>query len=89
MRSSTRKPEELPVMGKGRLKDGRVVYAVASRSEANRWRLVIVNRGRLSCDCLASRYGQVRIHRRAAHARLVAERDADATRRALEVGIGG
>ena len=87
VRSSKEKHEELPVVGKGRLKDGRVVYAVASRSEANRWHLVVVNRARLSCDCLASRYGRVCSHRRAAHARMVAERAADAPRQALEFGI--
>jgi hypothetical protein len=87
-RTTKGKRQELPVVGKGRLKDGRVVYAVASRSQANRWHLVIVNRARLSCDCLASRYGRVCSHRRAVHARLVAERDAVVLRRLLE-SIGG
>lgn len=71
---ATGKSQELPVMGKGRLKDGRVVYAVASRSEAHQWHLVVVYRFRLSCDCPASRYGRLCSHRRAVHARLVAER---------------
>ena len=87
-RPAREKPEELPVVGKGRLKDGRVVYAVASQSEANRWQLVVVNRARLSCDCLASRYRRVCSHRPAVHTRLVAERSADAPRHGSEFGIG-
>ena len=82
------KRQELPVVGKGRLKDGRVVYAVASRSQVNRWHLVVVNRARLSCDCPASRYGRVCSHRRAVHGRLVAERDAATLRQPPEAAIG-
>jgi hypothetical protein len=62
------------VCGRGtRKSDGAPVYAVTSGSEANRWHLVVVEAGRLVCDCRACVYC---CHRAAVHERMVADRAA-------------
>jgi hypothetical protein len=56
-----------------RKSDGAAVYAVPSRSEANRWHLVVVNGLHLACDCVASHWGCYCAHRAAVRARLELE----------------
>ena len=49
------------------------IYAVPSRSEANRWHLVVVDGLHLVCDCVAGQYGRYCAHRAAVRARLELE----------------
>jgi hypothetical protein len=62
------------ITGHGHTHDGRHCFTVASRTEANRWHVVIVNPSHLECDCQASRYGKVCAHRKVVRERLLAER---------------
>jgi hypothetical protein len=59
---------------------GRRVFAVASRSEANRWYLVTVGENALNCDCKAGQFHPETpcAHRKVVHAHLVSERAAAA-----------
>ncbi len=66
----------LQVVGQGWTRDGRQCFAVPSRSERNRWHLVVVVGTRLVCDCYAGRRGRVCAHRATVHERLLAERKA-------------
>lgn len=68
--------DQVEVVGAGYTKDGhRRVYAVPSRSEANRWHLVTVDGERLSCDCPQATKGRkVCAHRAAVRARILEER---------------
>ncbi len=63
----------LTVVGHGTRKaDGRSVYLVPSRSQANRL-YVVANEGtHLSCDCPAGKVGKVCAHRAAVHEYLAA-----------------
>src|SRR5215471_11935577 len=56
-----------------RKSDGAALYCVPSRSEPNRWHIVIVNGLRLECDCHAAKYGKYCFHRALVHARLSLE----------------
>jgi hypothetical protein len=68
------KRDALTVVAHGtRKSDGAPVYAVPSRSEANRWHLVVVNGLHLACDCVAGQYGRYCAHRAAVRARLELE----------------
>src|SRR5258706_6302710 len=68
------KRDALAVVAHGtRKSDGAAVYAVPSRSEANRWHLVVVNGLHLACDCVAGQYGRYCAHRAAVRARLELE----------------
>ncbi len=63
------------VTGKGvRRRDGAPVYTVSSASAPGLWHLVVVTGKRLVCDCAASRYGRICIHRAVVHERIAAER---------------
>lgn len=63
------------VMGRGaRRRDGARVYVVNSASGQGVWHLVAVVEKRLVCDCAASRYGRVCVHRAVVHERIAAER---------------
>jgi hypothetical protein len=66
------------ITGHGHTHDGRRVFAVASRSETNRWYLVTVGENALSCDCKAGKFHPETpcAHRKIVHDRLVSERDA-------------
>jgi hypothetical protein len=71
------------ITGQGMTKDGHRAFAVASRSEANRWYLVTVGENALTCDCPAHNYSSKPCaHRKVVHARLVSERDAAAEKMA-------
>ena len=62
------------VMGQGtRKSDGARVFAVSSASQPGRWHLVVIEAGRLHCDCPARSYCK---HRAVVHARLSAEHEA-------------
>ncbi len=66
--------DALTVVAHGtRKSDGAAVYAVPSRSEANRWHLVVVNGLHLACDCVAGHWGRYCAHRAAVRARLELE----------------
>src|SRR5260221_8622084 len=69
------RPRDAPtVVAHGtRKSDGAAVYAVPSRSEANRWHLVVVNGLHLACDCVAGHWGRYCAHRAAVRARLQLE----------------
>ncbi len=68
------KRDSLQVVAHGTRKaDGAAVYAVPSRSEVNRWHLVVVSDLRLVCDCVAGQYGRYCAHRAAVRARLELE----------------
>jgi hypothetical protein len=56
-----------------RKSDGAAVYAVPSRTQANRWHLVVVNGLQLTCDCHAARYNRYCAHRAAVRCRLEIE----------------
>lgn len=63
------------VTGKGvRRRDGAQVYTVNSASEPGVWHLVTVTGKRLVCDCAASRYGRICVHRAVVYERIAAER---------------
>lgn len=65
------------VTGQGHTHDGRRVFTVASRTEANRWYLVVVGEHALSCDCPFHNYSDKPCaHRQVVRERLLAERDA-------------
>jgi hypothetical protein len=67
------KRDALCVVGHGtRKRDGVQVFAVPSRSEANRLHVVAVLSDRLECDCLASQNGRVCAHRACVHDYLLA-----------------
>jgi hypothetical protein len=69
------KTQQAPIItGYGHTHDGRRCFTVASRAEANRWHVVIVNPGHLECDCQACRYGKACAHRTVVRERLLAER---------------
>jgi hypothetical protein len=70
----TAKRASLQVVGHGtRKSDGAAIYAVPSRSEANRWHLIAVDGLRLTCDCPAAQFGKYCGHRAAVRARLELE----------------
>lgn len=72
----------IAVVGQGtRKSDGARVFAVSSASQPGRWYLVVIEAGRLHCDCPARSYCK---HRAAVHARLIAERET--SQRAAECG---
>jgi hypothetical protein len=51
---------------------GQRVFTVASRSEANRWYLLVVGENALTCNCPAHNYSDKPCaHRKVVHARLV------------------
>jgi len=64
------------ITGHGHTHDGRRVFAVASRTEANHWYLVTVGEHSLECQCKASQYYGRCAHRQAVYDRLVEERNA-------------
>jgi hypothetical protein len=64
------------ITGEGHTKNGRRVFAVASRSEANHWYLVVVGEHSLECQCMGSQYRGRCAHRQAVYDRLVEERNA-------------
>jgi uncharacterized Zn finger protein len=66
----------LQVCGRGWTRDGRRVYCVPSRTETNRWHLVIVAGVRLVCDCTAGQHGRICAHRAAVRSRILEEREA-------------
>jgi len=72
----------LIVVGTGHTKDGRRVYAVPSRTEKNRWHLVVVAHGALECDCTAAKFGRYCRHRAAVRDRMEAEASATREQRA-------
>ncbi len=66
--------DALTVVAHGTLKsNGAAVYAVPSRSEANRWHLVVVHGLHLTCDCHAAHYNRYCAHRAAVRCRLEIE----------------
>jgi hypothetical protein len=68
------KRDALTVVAHGTLKStGAAVYAVPSRSEANRWHLVTVHGLALTCDCHAAHYNRYCAHRAAVRCRLEIE----------------
>ncbi len=82
--------DHLSVVGRGvRKSDGATVYAVPSRSQANRWHLVVVAYGGLVCDCTAAQFNRYCCHRAAARARMEAEASATREQRALEASLRG
>ena len=84
------KRDSLQVVAHGtRKSDGSAVYAVPSRTEANRWHLVTVQGLNLLCDCAAARFGRYCAHRAATRARLKLEAEVrrDARERELERGF--
>ena len=52
--------------------DGATVYAVPSRSEPNRWHLIVCEGDRLACDCPAGKQNRVCAHRATVHEYLLA-----------------
>ncbi len=68
--------DHLAVIGRGWTHDGRRCYAVPSRSESNRWHIVVVNGLHLTCDCYAGQYGRICAHRAAVRQRIQEEREA-------------
>jgi hypothetical protein len=65
------------ITGQGMTKDGHRVFTVASRTEANRWYLVVVGENTLSCDFPFHNYSDKPCaHRKVVHDRLVSERNA-------------
>jgi hypothetical protein len=41
-----------------RMSDGAALYCVPSRSESNRWHVVVVSGLHLVCDCQAAKHGK-------------------------------
>ncbi len=65
----------IQVTGQGtRKSDGARIFTVSSASQPGRWYLVVIEAGRLHCDCPAQSYCK---HRAAVHARLIAELEAE------------
>lgn len=61
----------IQVTGQGvRKSDGARIFTVSSASQPGRWYLVVIEDGRLHCDCPAKTYCK---HRARVHARLIAE----------------
>ncbi len=66
------------VTGRGvRRRDGARVYTVISGSSSGTWHLVVVAGKRLVCDCTASRFGRICVHRAVVHERIVTEQQAE------------
>ena len=66
------------VTGRGvRRHDGARVYTVSSASASGTWHLVIVAGKRLGCDCAASRFGRICVHRAVVHERIVTDQQAE------------
>lgn len=84
------KRDALTVLAHGtRKSDGAAIYAVPSRSEQNRWHLVVVTGLELTCDCHAAQYGRYCAHRAAVRARLELEAQVrrDTRERAVEQAL--
>lgn len=60
---------------RGTAKDGRAVYAVASRTYANHYYLLFVDGGRIRCQCHAAQVGKICAHAAAVRSLIVAERE--------------
>lgn len=62
------------ITGHGRRKsDSARIFCTTSRGNNNHWHIVALVGGRLVCDCAASQYGRICVHRAVVHLELVAE----------------